>query len=189
MGWNMQIRWRLLQVTAAIRPSLSGPVSTRMWYPKNFSSLVYGRTLLGYSSPLPKRGWLVSSLRSQFSPYLLWEAFPDPRLGSGPLLNSHSPITGISWFPAISPHHKMVSSVRSGWASGWSPAVHLGPCTYQVLTKAEGVKSLPWICHHLPGTCYTLLSTCYSWASGYSTFQRSLCTFTGNLPTNMATQL
>lgn len=129
----MQIRWRLLQAATACR------LSCRVYQalcPRECSiqstflpwHIAQERTLLRHSPPLPKLGWPISSLRSQFSPHLLWEAFPDHRLGSGLPLNSHSPGMGISWFLATSPHEK-VSSVRSGCTAGRSPAVHTRPGT------------------------------------------------------------
>lgn len=123
----MQIRWRLLQVATALRLSCKAyqaPCLSRCSIQStiHFSAWARGRTLRGHTSPLLRRGWPASSFRSQFSPHLLWEAFPNPRLGSGLPLNSHSPNMGISWFLAMSPHKKVIS-VRSGRAGGWSPAV------------------------------------------------------------------
>lgn len=88
------------------------------------------------------------------------------------------PRCGISWFLATPPQEKAIS-VRSGPAAGCSAAARTGPGRCQVLTQAEGLRSLPGIC--------TAFLGCSGATAGHTAFQGSLCPSTSNLPTDTAT--
>lgn len=126
--------------------------------PRALSPLAHWRTCWD-TSPWPRWGWPASPLRSQFSPHLLWQAFPNPGLGSGLPLNSHCLNTGLVWFLAMCPHEKVIS-VRSGRAAACSPAVHTGPP--HMLGANKGWRArMPST--NLPPPCWVAAQG-YSWA-------------------------
>lgn len=183
-SWNTQIRWWPLQISSpwmafpfpqAELQGLPGPVATQIHFslPSTFHSWHMGGP------------WWDALLSCQSGAGLV-------HLGGLGLVHacSRKPswipgwVLGFLWTPTglvmespgfllHSPHTKEVSSVRSSWAIGWSPTVHTGPSTREMPTRAEWLKSRPWVYHHLLGL---LPKATYSLV--LCTFQKSLRAFT-----------